>query len=180
MIAIFVSEFAPRSSPAIRLALDVINGLPTIVIGIFVFSVLVLGHRQSGFAGATGARDHELPLVARAAQEVLALVPSILREGALALGAAAGATVLGVVLPTSLGGILTGTMLAVARAAGETAPLLFTSRRSRDAVATDPRHAAAEHAAADLHLLGVSRTRRPRAGLGDRARPDRLRPRRRA
>jgi phosphate transport system permease protein len=80
-----------------------------------------------------------LPLVSRATQEVLALVPSALREGALALGASRWRTVLGVVLPTSLGGILTGTVLAVARAAGETAPLLFTTSIAANAVTWDPR-----------------------------------------
>ena len=80
-----------------------------------------------------------LPLIARATQEVLALVPGTLREGALALGASRWRTVLGVVLPTSLGGILTGTVLAVARAAGETAPLLFTTSIAANAVTWDPR-----------------------------------------
>jgi phosphate transport system permease protein len=75
-----------------------------------------------------------LPLVSRATQEVLALVPSSLREGALALGASRWRTVLGVILPTSFGGIITGTVLAVARAAGETAPLLFTTSIAANAV----------------------------------------------
>ena len=80
-----------------------------------------------------------LPLIARATMEVLALVPGTLREGALALGASRWRTVLGVVLPTSVGGILTGTVLAVARAAGETAPLLFTTSIAANAVTWDPR-----------------------------------------
>jgi phosphate transport system permease protein len=82
-----------------------------------------------------------LPLVARSTQEVLLLVPGSLREAGLALGASRWRTVLGVILPTSLGGVLTGTVLAVARAAGETAPLLFTSSIFATTVTTDPRQA---------------------------------------
>lgn len=140
LIAIYVTELAPRRlATIVRLSLDVINGLPSIVVGIFVFSVLVLGHTQSGFAGAAALAIIMLPLVSRAAQEMLLLVPGSLREAAYALGASRWRTVLGVVLPTSLGGILTGTTLAIARAAGETAPLLFTSSLTANAVTTDPR-----------------------------------------
>jgi phosphate transport system permease protein len=142
LIAIYVTEFAPpRLSDAVRLVLDVLNGLPSIVVGIFVFGLLVIGHGQSAFAGSFALAIIMLPLVARATQEVLALVPSTLREGALALGASRWRTVLGVILPTTLGGILTGTVLAVARAAGETAPLLFTSSIAANAVDWNPHHA---------------------------------------
>jgi phosphate transport system permease protein len=128
LVAIYVSELAPRRvADVIRLALDVINGLPTIVTGIFVFSVLVLAQGQSAFAGGIALAIIGLPLVARSAQEVLNLVPVSYREAGLALGAPRWRTVLGVILPTSLGGILTGTTLAIARVAGETAPLLFTT-----------------------------------------------------
>src|SRR5205823_1497906 len=85
------------------------------------------GGGQAAWKGSFALAIIMLPLVARSTQEVLALVPASLREGALALGASRWRTVLGVVLPTSLGGILTGTVLAVARAAGETAPLLFVT-----------------------------------------------------
>ncbi|HEX6490271.1 MAG TPA: phosphate ABC transporter permease PstA [Gaiellaceae bacterium] len=140
MIALYVSEFAPpRVADLARLVLDVLNGLPSIIIGIFVFGLLVVGSGQSGLKGSFALSIIMLPLVARATQEVLALVPGHLREGALALGASRWRTVLGVVLPTSLGGILTGTVLAVARAAGETAPLLFTSSIAANAVTWDPR-----------------------------------------
>jgi phosphate transport system permease protein len=140
LIAIYVTELAPRRlATVVRLALDVINGLPSIVIGIFVFSLLVLGHKQSGFAGSTALAIIMLPLVSRATQEMLLLVPGSLREAAYALGASRWRTVLGVVLPTSLGGILTGTTLAIARVAGETAPLLFTSSLTANAITTDPR-----------------------------------------
>jgi phosphate transport system permease protein len=140
LIALYVSEFAPpRVADLARLVLDVLNGLPSIILGIFVFGLLVVGSGQAGWKGSFALSIIMLPLIARATQEVLALVPSTLREGALALGASRWRTVLGVVLPTSVGGILTGTVLAVARAAGETAPLLFTSSIAANAVTWDPR-----------------------------------------
>jgi phosphate transport system permease protein len=140
LIALYVNEFAPaRIADLARLVLDILNGLPSIIIGIFVFGLLVVGSGQSALKGSFALAIIMLPLVARATQEVLALVPGHLREGALALGASRWRTVLGVVLPTSFGGILTGTVLAVARAAGETAPLLFTSSIAANAVTWDPR-----------------------------------------
>jgi phosphate transport system permease protein len=140
LIALYVSEFAPpRVGDLVRLVLDVLNGLPSIIIGIFVYGLLVIGSGQAAWKGSFALAIIMLPLVARATQEVLALVPGTLREGALALGASRWRTVLGVVLPTSLGGILTGTVLAVARAAGETAPLLFTTSIAANAVTWDPR-----------------------------------------
>ena len=142
LVAIYVAEFAPpRIALVIRLALDVLNGIPSIVIGIFVFTLIVVGRGQSGFAGAFALAIIMLPLVSRATQEMLRLVPNTLREGALALGASRWRTVLGIVLPSSLGGILTGTTLAIARAAGETAPLLFTSSVAANAVTADPHQA---------------------------------------
>jgi phosphate transport system permease protein len=140
LVALYVVEFAPpRVAAATRLVLDVLNGLPSIIVGVFVYGLLVLGSGQAAWKGSFALAIIMLPLVARATQEVLALVPSALREGALALGASRWRTVLGVVLPTSLGGILTGTVLAVARAAGETAPLLFTSSIAANVVSWDPR-----------------------------------------
>ena len=140
LIAIYVSELAPRRlAMIVRLSLDVINGLPSIVIGIFIFSLIVVSHKQSGVAGSTALAIIMLPLVSRATQEMLLLVPPSLREAGFALGASRWRTVLGIVLPTSLGGIVTGTMLAVARAAGETAPLLFTSALTANTVTIDPR-----------------------------------------
>lgn len=140
LVALFVSEFAsPRIANGVRLVLDVINGLPSIILGIFVFGLLVLGSGQAAWKGSFALAIIMLPLIARSTMEVLALVPSTLREGALALGASRWRTVLGVVLPTSFGGILTGTVLAVARAAGETAPLLFTTSIAANAVTWDPR-----------------------------------------
>jgi phosphate transport system permease protein len=142
LTAIFLTEFAPRRvAAAIQLVLDVLNGLPTIVTGIFVYGVLVIGHLQSAYAGAFALAIVMLPLVARTAQEVLLLVPQALREGSLALGVSRWRAVLGVILPTTFGGIVTGTVIAVARAAGETAPLLFTCSIFNPALSTDVTHA---------------------------------------
>jgi phosphate transport system permease protein len=140
LIALYVSEFAPpRIANLCKLVLDVLNGLPSIIIGIFVFGLLVIGSGQAAWKGSFALAIIMLPLIARATQEVLALVPSTLREGALGLGASRWRTVVGVVLPTSIGGILTGTVLAIARAAGETAPLLFTTSIAANEITWDPR-----------------------------------------
>ena len=140
LIALYIAEFAPpRVADLTRLVLDVLNGLPSIIIGIFVYGLLVIGSGQAAWKGSFALAIIMLPLIARATQEVLALVPSNLREGALALGASRWRTVVGVVLPTSLGGIVTGTVLAVARAAGEPAPLLFTTSIAANTVTWDPR-----------------------------------------
>ena len=141
LTAIFVSEFASRrAGEQVRLWLDVLNGVPSIVIGIFVYALLVVTHRQNAFFGSCALAIIMLPLVARATMEVLALVPGHLREASYALGVSKWQTVLRVVLPTALGGILTGTTLAVARAAGETAPLLFTCSLAGQLVDWNPTH----------------------------------------
>jgi phosphate transport system permease protein len=128
LVAIYLAEFAgPRSPPgrALRLALDLMQGLPTIVVGLFVFGLLVKPeHTDSGFAGSVALAIIMLPLIARSSQEVLLLVPRGLREASDALGVERWRSILTVVLPTALGGIVTGTIIAVARAAGETAPLI--------------------------------------------------------
>lgn len=141
-IAIFTSEFAPpRLRDAIQLVIDLMNGLPSIIIAIFIFGLLVYGHPQNGLAGSYGLAIVMLPLITRATQEVLRLVPSSQREGALALGASRWRTVFGVVLPSAASGIVTGGVLAIARAAGETAPLLFATSIYANTVQLDPRHA---------------------------------------
>jgi phosphate transport system permease protein len=141
LIAIYLTEFAPtRIAAPIQVLVDVLAGLPTIVVGVFVYGLLVVGHQQSGLAGAVALSIVMLPLIARAAQEVLLLVPIALREACLALGVSRWRAVLGVILPTAFGGIVTGTVLAIARAAGETAPLLFTSSIFSNAISTDLRH----------------------------------------
>jgi phosphate transport system permease protein len=128
LVAIYLNEYAPRRiRTGVSLVLDVLNGIPAIVIGIFVFGLLVAGSGQSGLKGAFALSCLMLPLVARATMEVLALVPNSLREASLGLGVPRWRTTLSIVLPQTIGGILTGTVLAVARVAGETAPLLFTS-----------------------------------------------------
>lgn len=128
LIAIYVSELAPpRLARVARLVLDVTNGIPTIVIGLFVFALWVRAHQQSGLAAAVALAIIMVPLIARATEEVLLLVPSAQREASLALGVSRWRTTMGVVVPSAFGGIITGTTLAVARAMGETAPLLFLS-----------------------------------------------------
>jgi phosphate transport system permease protein len=140
MVAIYVNEFArPSVAQPVRLALDVLNGVPSIVIGVFVFALIVQPlHAQSGWAGAFALAIVMLPLVSRATMEVLELVPSALREAGFALGVSRWRTFLRVVFPTVLGGVATGAVLAIARAAGETAPLLFTSSLYANTVSTDP------------------------------------------
>ena len=128
LIALYLTEFAgSRLARLVRLALDLLNGLPTIIIGLFIFGLLVVGSGQSGFAAAIALAIIMLPLIARSAEEVLLLVPRGTREAADALGVSRWRTVRGVVLPSALGGILTATILAAARAAGETAPLILVS-----------------------------------------------------
>jgi phosphate transport system permease protein len=142
LTALFITEFASNwVARAIQLVLDLMNGLPSIVIGIFAYGLLVVGHVQKGYAGALALAIIMLPLIARSTQEVLRLVPRSQREGALALGVSRWRTVLGIVLPGALGGVVTGTVLAIARAAGETAPLLFTTSIFTNNVSTDVRHA---------------------------------------
>jgi phosphate transport system permease protein len=142
LCALYMTEFArPRVAAAIQLVLDILNGVPTIVIGIFVYGLLVIGHLQSAYAGAVALAIVMLPLVTRATQEVLLLVPNTLREASFALGVSRWRTVVGVILPSTLGGILTGTVIAMARAAGETAPLLFTCSIFAPSVSTDVTHA---------------------------------------
>ncbi len=142
LIAIYTSEFAgTRSGFLIRYVLDILNGVPTIVTGVFVFALLVVGHQQSGWAGAIGLAIVMLPLVARSCHEVLTLVPGSVKEAGLALGASRWRTTLSVTVPTALSGMITGALLAVARAVGETAPLLLVCSIFPDTVVTDPSQA---------------------------------------
>ena len=128
LTGLYLTEYAKpnsRSARALRTALDLLQGVPTIVVGLFVFGLMVVGHGETGFAGSVALSIIMLPLIARSSQEVLLLVPSTLREAADALGVERWRAVLTVVLPAAAGGIVTGAILAVARAAGETAPLLL-------------------------------------------------------
>jgi phosphate transport system permease protein len=141
LIAIYVSEFArPKVALLVRTALDILNSVPSIVIGIFVYGLLVLRYKQSALIASIALAAIMLPLVSRATQEVLALVPQSLREASQALGVSKWRTVLRVILPTTMGGILTGATLAVARAAGETAPIIFTTTLFTNTTVVDPRH----------------------------------------
>ncbi|HEX9495429.1 MAG TPA: phosphate ABC transporter permease PstA [Candidatus Limnocylindria bacterium] len=128
--AIFVTEFrSGRLAPAVRFAAELIAGLPSIVVGVFVWAFLVrglIGH-YAAIAGAIALAIIMIPIVARTVEEVLRLVPQSLREAGLALGAPHWRVVLRIVVPTARAGIATAVVLAVARAAGETAPLLLTA-----------------------------------------------------
>ena len=140
LTAIYLNELAPRKlASVLALAFDVLNGVPAIVLGIVVFVFVVVGHGQAAWKASFALAILMVPMIARATQEVLALVPISLREASLALGAAKWRTTLSVVLPQAVGGIVTGASLATARAAGETAPLLFTSALYNDSVGYDPR-----------------------------------------
>lgn len=132
LIAVYLTEFSgSRVSRIVRSTLDLMNGLPSIVIGLFIFVLLVKPTQTlSGFAGGLALAIIELPLIARGSQEVLLLVPTSLREASDALGVSRWRSVLTVILPTALGGIVTSTVLAVARAAGETAPLILVTPSS--------------------------------------------------
>lgn len=128
LAALYMTEFSSqRAARWLRLVLDLLFGMPSIVIALFAFSLLVVGKGYNGFAGAFALSIIMLPLVARATQETLLLVPRGLRDAAAALGVSRWRALRGVILPSALGGIITGTILAVARAAGETAPLILTN-----------------------------------------------------
>jgi phosphate transport system permease protein len=126
---VYLSEYrGSRFASAVRFAADTLNGVPSIVIGVFAYAVVVLplGH-FSTLAGGFALGVMMIPIIARTTEELLLLVPNTLREGALALGATRGRAVFSVIVPAALPGIITGVVLALARIAGETAPLLFTS-----------------------------------------------------
>jgi len=130
---VYMSEYAgTRFASAIRFAADTLNGVPSIVIGVFVYGIAVLPFRQfSALAGGLALGIMMIPIIARTTEELLLLVPGTMREGALALGATHARAVFSVVLPAALPGIVTGIVLALARIAGETAPLLFTALNNR-------------------------------------------------
>ncbi|HEX7680967.1 MAG TPA: phosphate ABC transporter permease PstA [Thermoanaerobaculia bacterium] len=121
-----------KFSSVVRFAADVLNGVPSIVVGIFAYGIVVLPVKHfSALAGGVALGLLMTPIVVRTTEELLLLVPSGLREGALALGATRSRAVFGVIVPAALPGILTGVLVAVARVAGETAPLLFTAFSNR-------------------------------------------------
>jgi phosphate transport system permease protein len=127
MCAIFLNEIGGPLQRPVRVFVDAMSGVPTIVAGIFVYSVWVFEFGFSGFAAALAISVSMLPIVTRTSEEVLRLVPEGLREASLALGTSEWRTVWGVVLPTARSGLVTAVILAVARAIGETAPLIATA-----------------------------------------------------
>ncbi|MGA8806249.1 MAG: phosphate ABC transporter permease PstA [Thermoanaerobaculia bacterium] len=133
LCGIHLSEYpGTKFSSIVRFAADVLNGVPSIVVGIFAYGILVLPvKRFSAIAGGVALGLLMIPIVVRTTEELLRLVPGGLREGALALGATRGRAVFSVIVPAALPGILTGILVAVARVAGETAPLLFTAFNNR-------------------------------------------------
>lgn len=126
---IYLAEFGKGSfSSIVRYTTDLLNGVPSIVMGIFVYTLVVLPqHHFSTFAGGVALGIMMIPIALRSTEEFLRAVPNTLREGGMALGASKTQTVLIVIIPAAMHGIVTGIMLDVARVAGETAPLLFTS-----------------------------------------------------
>ena len=125
--AIYINEYGGRGPLAVvvRFMADVMTGVPSVVMGLFIFSIWVVHFGYSGLAGALALGCLMLPVVIRSSEEMLKLVPDALREASYAVGATKARVTLTVVLPAALSGIVSGSLLAVARAAGETAPLLF-------------------------------------------------------
>jgi phosphate transport system permease protein len=136
--AIYINEYGGRGPLAaiVRFMADVMTGVPSIVMGLFIFSIWTLHFGFSGFAGALALACLMLPIVIRSSEEMLKLVPDSLREASYAMGATRSRVTITVVLPAAVAGIVSGALLAVARGAGETAPLLFTiltvSQANRD------------------------------------------------
>jgi phosphate transport system permease protein len=133
MAGVYLAEFGGQTfSFVIRYTTDLLNGVPSIVIGIFAYSLVVLPVKHfSTLAGGFALGMMVIPTTVRSTEEFLRAIPGTLREGAMALGASKWKTIATVVLPAASGGILTGMLLALARVAGETAPLLFTAFSNR-------------------------------------------------
>jgi phosphate transport system permease protein len=133
MAGVYLAEFGGQTfSFVIRYTTDLLNGVPSIVIGIFAYSLVVLPVKHfSTLAGGFALGMMVIPITVRSTEEFLRAIPGTLREGAMALGASKWKTIATVVLPAASGGILTGMLLALARVAGETAPLLFTAFSNR-------------------------------------------------
>ena len=144
LTALYLSEFAgPRTNSVVRMMLDLMAGLPTIIAGVFVAGLIANHFGQSALAGGLALSIVEVPLIARASLESITRVPDTMREAADALGVARWRTIIGVILPTASNGIVTATILAVARAAGETAPVLFTSALFAQGMQLNPRSSVA-------------------------------------
>ena len=143
-----------------RFFVDVLTGVPSILFGLFIYIALIIGtgSTYAGYKGAFALSLLMLPVVIRSAEVVLLLVPGALRESALALGAPRWRVVFRIVLPTALPGMVTGVLLAIARAAGETAPLLFTAGATSKTSTTWPVHELA--ACANLQRRHIAHDRR--------------------
>lgn len=130
---IYLAEFGDNwFGNAVRFVTDTLTGVPSIVVGVFVYALIVIPWKHfSTIAGGVALALIMVPIVTRTTEEMIRLVPTSLREGALALGAPQWRVTLGVVLPAAASGVATGAMLAIARVSGETAPLLFTAFGSR-------------------------------------------------
>jgi phosphate transport system permease protein len=135
-VAIWLVEYGKNSKFAhtVRFFIDVLTGVPSIVFGLFVYIVLIVGtgSTYAGYKGSLALSLLMLPVVTRSAEVILLLIPNALRESALALGAPRWKVIFSIVLPTALPGMVTGVLLAIARAAGETAPLLFTAAATHE------------------------------------------------
>jgi phosphate transport system permease protein len=140
LTALYLTQFAgPRANHALRLMIDLMAGLPTIIIGVFIAGLITNRFGQSALAGGVALSIVMLPLISRASLEAISRVPVTLIDAADALGVARWRTITGVILPTASNGIVTATILAVARAAGETAPILFTCSLYTQGFSINPR-----------------------------------------
>ncbi len=135
-VAVWLVEYGKNSwfAQLVRFFVDVLTGVPSIVFGLFIYIVLIVGTGSSfaGYKGSLALSLLMLPVVIRSAEVILTLIPGALRESALALGAPRWRVIFSIVLPTAVPGMVTGVLLAVARAAGETAPLLFTAASTKN------------------------------------------------
>lgn len=127
MAGIYLAEYGDnRLGGVIRFMADTLTGVPSIVVGLFAFGVVVVNFGYSAFAGAVALAVLMVPIITRTTEEIIRLVPDSIREASLGLGVSRWKTIVRVVVPTALSGIVTGVLLAVARVAGETAPLILT------------------------------------------------------
>jgi phosphate transport system permease protein len=166
MVAVFLNEVGGRLVRPVRFVINAMSGVPSIVAGLFIFAVWIvqLGNKFSGLAGALALSVLMLPTVTRTSEEMLRIVPDGLREASLALGAPEWRTVSGVVLPTARTGLLTAVILGVARAVGETAPLIMTAFGA-SILNLNPFH----QAQASLPLMIYGLIRSPQQAQVDRA-----------
>jgi phosphate transport system permease protein len=164
LTAVYLHEIGGRLTKPVRFIVDAMSGLPSIIAGLLVFTVWVDGRGFSGVAGAAALAVLMLPTVTRTSEEIFRTIPDTLREGAMALGAPQWRLITKVVIPTALAGLVTAAILGIARAVGETAPMLLTSFGS-DSTNTNPLHGAQS----DLPLFVWKLIRLPNQTQLDRA-----------